>query len=186
MPIEEKDILTNLSPAVKVVPALCLDFDGTVRRSKSGKQFIQDENDIELMPGIERIINIYKKMGWLIVGISNQGGVAFGHKRPSHIEKEMQATYALFKTNPFHTVKYCYHMEGGKVHPYNIRSMLRKPNTGMLALAEVEAYEHGFAIDWSKSLFVGDREEDAKCAENAGIKFHHIDEFLSMPHTFAV
>jgi histidinol phosphatase-like enzyme len=55
-------------------PALCLDFDGTIRKSKSGT-FIKDEKDIELMPGIEKIIWMYRNMGFLIIGISNQGGV---------------------------------------------------------------------------------------------------------------
>ena len=180
------DTPSNLAPAIKVAPALCLDFDGTIRKSKSGKQFIENADDVELMAGIEKIIWIYRNMGWLIVGISNQGSVSFGYKRPSHIEKEMQATFDLFKNNPFHIVKFCYHMEGGKVEPFNHRSMLRKPNIGMLALAEFEAWEEGYMIDWDKSIFVGDRPEDEHCAINANIKFHHIDQFLSMPHTFNI
>lgn len=50
------EIVTNLSESHKVSPALCLDFDGTIRRSKSGKTFIQNFKDIELMPNIENII----------------------------------------------------------------------------------------------------------------------------------
>ena len=42
------------------------------------------------------------------------------------------------------------------------------------------------AIDWDKSLFVGDRPEDEQCANNAGIPFRYIDNFLNEPHTFEV
>lgn len=179
-------IAQNLAPVVKVVPALCLDFDGTIRVSKSGKTFIENENDIKLIDGIEKIIWRYRDMGWLIIGISNQGGVAYGVKRPSHVEREMKTTFDLFHRNPFHVVKYCYHMEGGKVEPFNHRSMLRKPNIGMLALAEFEAWNNGYMPDWDKSIFVGDRPEDEECAKNANIKFIHIDNFLSMPHEFEI
>jgi HAD superfamily hydrolase (TIGR01662 family) len=166
-------------------PALCLDFDGTIRKSKSGT-FIKDEKDIELMPGIEKIIWMYRNMGFLIIGISNQGGVSFGHKTHLDIDNERDATVALFNKNPFHVIKMCYHMEGGKVFPFNVRSLFRKPDIGMLAMAEFECWNAGFMIDWDKSIFVGDREEDKKCAENARIKFHHIDEFMSMPHEFKI
>jgi D-glycero-D-manno-heptose 1,7-bisphosphate phosphatase len=178
--------ITNLSPNHQVVPALCLDFDGTIRRSKSGETFIQGPNDIELMPGIEKIIWQYRNMGWLIVGISNQAGVAHGFKLPDDVENEMAATLALFKNNPFHVVKWCYHDGKGKVEPYNHRSLLRKPGTGMLALAEFDAWNNGFVIDWDKSLFVGDMADDENCAKNAGIAFRHIDSFLYEPHVFEI
>lgn len=180
------DTPKNLAAHIKVTPALCLDFDGTIRKSKSGKQFIENADDISLMDGVEKIIWSYRNMGWLIIGISNQGAIAYGYKRPSHIEKEMHATFELFNKNPFHIVKYCYHMEGGSIEPYNHRSMLRKPNIGMLAIAEFDAWNEGYMIDWDKSLFVGDRPEDEECAKNANIKFYHIDEFLNMPHEFSI
>lgn len=177
------DTPRNLAPTVKVLPALCLDFDGTIRRSKSGT-FIKDENDIVLIDGVEEIIWQYRQHDYLIIGVSNQGSVAYGYKRPSHIERELAATLKLFAKNPFHIVKMCYHMEGGEIEPFNHRSLLRKPNIGMLAIAEYEAWGAGYMIDWDRSLFVGDRPEDEQCANNAGIPFNHIEEFLIKEHTF--
>lgn len=181
-----KDTPSNLSIGTKVVPALLLDWDGTIRVSKSGKQFIENENDIKLIDNIEKIIWRYRQFNYLIIGISNQGAVSYGYKRPSHIEKEASVTLSLFKQNPFHIVKMCYHMEGGSIEPFNHRSMLRKPNIGMLAIAELDAWEAGYMIDWDKSIFVGDRPEDEQCAKNANIRFHHIDEFLTKPHIFDI
>lgn len=180
-----KEIVTNLSNH-KVSPALCLDFDGTIRRSKTGETFIKNFQDIELMPGVEKIIWRYRSLGWLIFGISNQGGVAHGFKLPMEIELEMETTLSLFKNNPFHLVKFCYHDGKGKIEPYNHRSLLRKPDIGMLAIMESEAYNEGFIVDWDKSLFVGDRPEDEQCAKNAGIEFRHIDSFLNEPHEFVI
>lgn len=180
------ETVSNLSENHKIVPALCLDFDGTIRRSKSGATFIKNFEDIELMPNIEKIIWKYKQMGWLILGISNQAGVAHGFKLPMEIELEMDTTLKLFKVNPFHIVKFCYHDGKGKIEPYNHRSLLRKPDIGMLAIMEMEAWDKGYVIDWDNSLFVGDRTEDEQCAKNAGIKFRHIDSFLNEPHTFEI
>lgn len=177
---------TNLSESIKVKPALCLDFDGTIRRSKSGKSFVKNFADIELMPGIEKLIWLYRNMGYLIIGISNQGGVAHGFKLPIEIDHELETTLGLFASNPFHIVKMCYHMADGIIEPYKHRSLLRKPDIGMLAIMEWECFNAGFVIDWDNSLFVGDRPEDEECAKNAKVKFEHIDSFLVSPKSFEI
>lgn len=180
------ETVKNLSKKHQVKPALCLDFDGTIRRSKSGQTFIKNFQDIELMPNIEKLIWRYREMGYLILGISNQAGVAHGFKLPLEIENEMDATLKLFNQNPFHIVKFCYHDGKGTIEPYNHRSLLRKPDIGMLALMESEAWQNGFVVDWDKSLFVGDRPEDEECAKRAGVEFKHIDKFLNGVHEFSI
>ncbi|TGJ99827.1 hypothetical protein EHO57_13775 [Leptospira langatensis] len=164
---------------LEVRPALCLDFDGTVRRSKRGLDFHEGTADIELVPGIEEKIWQFRNARHLILGISNQAGVAWGFKSPNQVSAEMDYTLSLFSKNPFHLVKYCFHDAKGSLFPYNYRSLLRKPDIGMLALMEVESFQEGFIIDWDRSLFVGDRPEDEACAKNAGIAFQHISEFLT-------
>lgn len=159
------------------VPALCLDLDGTVRYSKS-HDFIQGMDDIALYPDVEAKIWEYRNNDYLILGISNQGGVAFAHKTWKGAIDELDATLALFKENPFHLVKMCFHHADGTVFPYNKRSLLRKPDIGMLALMESEAFGAGYVIDWDNSLFVGDRPEDEECAKNAGIPFRWAKEFF--------
>ena len=162
-------------------PALCLDLDGTIRYSKSG-EFINTIEDIALFDGIENKLWFYRtEMRFLILGISNQGGVAYGYKTPRDIENEVNATIGLFNNNPFHMIKMCYHHEDGSIEPYNTRSLLRKPNIGMLVLCEHECFENGYMIDWSNSLFVGDRPEDQQCARNAGIAFRWAWDFFGRP-----
>jgi len=161
----------------RVVHALCLDLDGTVRRSKSGG-FISGPDDVELFPGVEAMIWRYRDDGFLIFGITNQGGVAHGHKTELTNDAEIDATVRAFKRNPFHMIKSCYHDARGTVEPYCHRSLLRKPGYGMLALCEVEAFAQGFIIDWDMSIFVGDRPEDEECARSAGVEFRWAQEFF--------
>jgi D-glycero-D-manno-heptose 1,7-bisphosphate phosphatase len=166
---------------VELKPALFLDLDGTVRYSSSG-EFINHVDDIELFEGVEETLWHWRiGQGFLILGISNQGGVAFGFKTPRDVEKELDRTVELFDKNPFHLIKACYHHGDGKVEPYNTRSLLRKPDIGMLALCENECFDFGYMIDWSKSLFVGDRPEDQECARNAKIPFRWAWDFFGRP-----
>lgn len=160
-----------------IKPVLCLDLDWTVRSPKSGK-FINSADDIQLFDEVESRIWEYKNKGYLIAGVSNQGGVAYGFKTHDDNIKELDATIALFENNPFDIIKCAYHHPQGDVSPYNHKSLLRKPYIGMLALIEVDAFDAGIIVNWKKSLFVGDREEDRLCAENAKIDFKWAWDFF--------
>jgi D-glycero-D-manno-heptose 1,7-bisphosphate phosphatase len=168
---------SGLFTEYKTAPALCLDLDGTIRYSKKGK-FINKPEDIALFDGVESKIWEYRDNGYLIFGITNQGGVAYGLKTLEGHQKELDAMMSLFSKNPFHTIKSSFHHPSGRVKPYNNRSLLRKPDIGMLVLCEVEAFEAGYVVNWEESLFIGDRPEDEQCAKNAGIKFQWAHEFF--------
>jgi D-glycero-D-manno-heptose 1,7-bisphosphate phosphatase len=172
----QKRLIVEVPDQLK--PALCLDLDGTVRYSKSGK-FINKPQDIALFDGVEEKIWEYRKAGYLIFGITNQGSVAYGLKTPADYEAEIETMLGLFKLNPFHIIKCCFHHENGKTEPYNHRSLLRKPGTGMLVLCEIDAWEAGFIVDWDNSLFVGDRLEDKQCALNADVEFQWAHKFFN-------
>lgn len=161
----------------KLCPALCLDLDGTVRFSAEG-EFINKAEDVRLFPDAEMKIWEYRDQGFLVFGISNQGGVAHGFKTAQGCNLEVEATFKQFKRNPFHIIKCCFHDERGKVEPYNHRSLLRKPDYGMLAICEVESFQAGYIVDWNNSLFVGDRSEDRDIANKAGIKFIPAEVFF--------
>ncbi len=108
-------------------PALCLDLDGTVRRSKADpKGFIKGLDDMELMPGIEAKIKEYKAAGFLVFGITNQGGVACGYKTVKDVYNEISHMAVLFEggENPFDLVVAAHSWEKGMVEPYCHRSLL--------------------------------------------------------------
>jgi HAD-superfamily hydrolase, subfamily IIIA len=158
-------------------PALCVDLDGTIRYSKNG-EFIEKPEDIALFEDVEAKLWEYRRNGYLIFGITNQGGVAYGFKTQADVDAEINRTIELFVSNPFHVIKSCLHHPQGNTEPYSHRSLLRKPDIGMLVLCEIQAWEHGYIVDWSQSLLVGDREEDEKCANNASILYRHPNDFF--------
>ena len=165
----------------RLAPALILDLDGTVRRHKDDPEgFINPADDVALFPDVEEKAWAYRDAGHLVLGVSNQGGVAFGHKTPESFWAELEAMSSLWERgDPFHLIKASFHHPGGNVVPYcSARSLLRKPSHGMLALMELELFQEGYVVDWDRSLFVGDRPEDQKCAEGAGIRFEWAAEFF--------
>ncbi len=164
---------------MKVMPALCLDLDGTIRYSKRGI-YAKKPEDYAIFPTVEEIIWDFKKKGFLICGVTNQGGVAFGHKTPKDNERELEFTRSLFEKDPFDMIQYAYCMEGGKIFEYSYRSLLRKPYIGMLVKCEIEAKKQEIIIDWNKSILVGDMETDKLCAENAKIKFFWAKDFFHL------
>lgn len=81
-------------------PALCLDFDGTIRHSPYKNNVINKAEDIILFPDAEEIIWKYRNQGFLICGITNQGGVAYGFHTPEEIESYIKTTLDLFRKIP--------------------------------------------------------------------------------------
>ncbi len=155
-----------------VKPALLCDLDGTVRFNKDDPAgFINRAEEVAVFDDVEAKLWEYRNRGYLILGVSNQGGVAFGFTTPQEVMRGLEATFRLFGRNPFHMVKQCYHHPEGKVEPWRHRSLFRKPDVGMLALMESEAFSEGYVIDWDRSIMVGDREEDRELANRAGMDF---------------
>ncbi len=165
--------------------ALCLDLDGTVRRSRSGAQFgPTSPEDVELYPGVEETIWRWREAGFYVLGVTNQGVVGYGTRTELEVEAITAATCAAFEHDPFHAIHACYALPpgaGGKVEGYAYRSLLRKPGDGMLVQAELEARDAGFLIDWDRSRFVGDRLEDLGCARAAGVPFTWAWDFFGRP-----
>lgn len=161
-----------------VLPAVILDLDGTIRYSKSGT-FINGPEDIVIYPDVEpRLLEFFPD--YLIFGVSNQGGVAYGHKTPEQDYAEIAKTLDLFDTEDLFFAIFSNHNHPkGTVVPYNHSSLMRKPNYGMLVLCEWYALQYHLVIDWDRSFMVGDREEDKLCAQTAGIPFMYAQNFFN-------
>jgi HAD superfamily hydrolase (TIGR01662 family) len=160
-------------------PVLACDLDGTIRYNREDPDdFIDGPESVAVYDGVEEKLWEYYREGYMIAGMSNQGGVAYDFKTPEQASMEVDAMIGGFDRNPFFHIQQCLAHEDGDVSPYDRRSMLRKPNTGMLAVLEEDMKKSGYLPNWSKSIFVGDREEDKKLAERAGIEFRHADNFF--------
>ncbi len=72
---------------------LLIDMDGTLREPLSGQQHFQHPKDQRIIVGADIAIRAYKD-DWMIVGITNQGGVAAGHKSMQECINGQTQTYS--------------------------------------------------------------------------------------------
>lgn len=145
--------------------ALFLDLDGTIIKTKSGETFAKDINDWEFISGVLPAIKRYVEKGYIIVIVSNQGGIELGYHTASYIEDKIQnirreiEDYIRIDVN----ISYCPYMDG----------YYRKPNPGM-------AYHFAIALnlDLRKSIMIGDNKSDNEFAVMAGIGgYLHVTQF---------
>ncbi len=148
--------------------ALFLDLDGTVIKTKSGNDFPKDYDDWEFINGMLPLIRSYSDKGYIIILVSNQGGIEAGHVDPVKFEQKFDrirneiADYIGCGVSGF----YC---------PFIAKdNYYRKPNPGMIYRAAVE-----LELNLFESIMIGDMESDAKTAKNAHIgTFWYVDSFI--------
>jgi len=167
-------------------PAIVADFDGTIRHPPEGKEFINHPEHVRLYDGVFEKLWHHRNHGHVILGLTNQGGVAFGHKTPDDMLREVHRMRQIGEERgtrwPFHEWYAVFLMEGGSVGPYSARSLCRKPAYGGLAVLHRRLWEnHSLRVDWDRSIFVGDSEADFGCAKNAGLQFLHAEKFRGAP-----
>ncbi len=152
------------------------DLDGTLRQTKSGVTFINDPADQQAIEGTQKALSYYQNKGFVLIGITNQGGVAAGHKSIESAIEEQRITLQLFPELeliyfcPNYDGESCYRVNREKtifIKNPNLMNSCRKPGAGMI---EIAAGEFSF-FNKDKSWMIGDRPEDQKCAEAAGVKF---------------
>lgn len=174
-------------------------IDGTLTTTKSGKPFKQSPDDIKPIHGAKKAIEHFANRGYKIFGVSNQGGCDTIDKTTGKPFKsvgdailEMQNTIKLFPEISF--IHICHKMDGsnflriwcdgyynGVLCSPNIYTTwkFRKPDTGMVdSFLHVLADENEINQIKKNSLFVGDRDEDGQCANNAGIPFMDAEMWL--------
>lgn len=155
------------------------DLDGTLRQTKSGKTFINEPDDQQPIQGAKEALSYYQSKGFTCIGITNQGGVAAGHKSLQDAIEEQRITLKLFPELaqiyfcPNYGGESCYQLsQNGQIREFKapqpegyIDVSCRKPGHGMLIIAARPL------ADLSDCWMIGDRPEDQACAADAGAKF---------------
>jgi D-glycero-D-manno-heptose 1,7-bisphosphate phosphatase len=161
----------NMWKRVKTRRLLFLDRDGTLNRTLSGRP-PNDPGEIELLPKVARTLHQRAAMGWRIIIITNQAGVAFGHLTEEQAWAIHQALLVVLPT-PADASYLCPHHPEGTVPEYAFFCPNRKPAPGALldALRWFEAQP-------DQCLFVGDQETDRQAAGSAGVPFVWAQEFF--------
>jgi D-glycero-D-manno-heptose 1,7-bisphosphate phosphatase len=159
-------------------PALFVDLDNTVRETISGRVHPVRPEDQVLLPGVARRLAEYKARGYAIVGVTNQGAVAFGMLTEADVEAINRRLREELAPGLFDLILFCPHHPYGHVRRYSHDAPCRKPNPGMA----FEARDR-LGLDLGASLMVGDLEVDQLFAANAGIPvFYWADEFFADGH----
>ncbi len=146
--------------------ALILDYDGTLRECIGGNEkFPVSKDQIEIKPGRTKVLQAYKDKGYLLLGISNQSGIAKG-------ELTEQTAVELFDhTNKGLGIdieyKFCPHQSAP------ISCYCRKPQTGLIVYFMLK---HKLSL--KDCYFVGDMTSDKTCATRAGIQYVDQAEFF--------
>ena len=161
---------------------LILDLDGTIRKPKPGKGFIDKPDDQEPIDRAFPAIKRYQKNGWEIYGCTNQGGVVAGFKSLEDCLDEQYKTLTLF---PQMKAVYlcpdkgstCWRVDAWNRQKYGrSKYSYRKPGIGMLK-AIVEDFQENGGEKPEKILMVGDMETDKQAAIAANIGFMWADRW---------
>lgn len=147
-------------------PAVLLDIDGTLRRTRSGAPYPRDIGDIEVLPGRREKLAALQAEGWLLLGVSNQSGIARGDTDVATVEACFAATAAALGV-PL-PVRYCPHASGA------IQCWCRKPMPG-LGVQWIEAED----LDRDACVMVGDLPSDEEFAHGLGVRFEWAEAFFA-------
>ncbi len=136
-------------------PAVFLDRDGTLMHDAD---YCSRPEQVQIFNQVPAVLRRLKKAGYKIIVITNQSGIGRGffteqEYRAVESEVSRQVGDGLIDATYF-----CPDVPGRP-------SECRKPAPGMVLQA---AREH--ALDLSRSFLVGDKEIDAECAHNAGVR----------------
>ena len=139
--------------------ALFLDRDGVINHDPGDYTTTVDE--FIILPTVVEAMAIAQARGYLIVVITNQGGIAKGmytHETVAEIHAKLLHTCQESGVE-IKRIFYSPH------HPEFGNSLTRKPERLLLERA-LALYD----IDPAKSVMVGDRERDIQSAEQVGVR----------------
>ncbi|MDG6882495.1 D,D-heptose 1,7-bisphosphate phosphatase [Phocoenobacter uteri] len=143
--------------------AIFLDRDGTLNIDHG---YVHQIDDFEFIEGVIPTLRKLKQMGYLLVLVTNQSGIARGYfTEDQFLQLTEWFDWSLAEQGiDFDGLYYCPHHPDG-IGEYKEDCDCRKPKAGMFIQAI-----NDLNIDPTKSIMVGDKLEDLLAAENAGVK----------------
>ena len=144
--------------------ALFLDRDGVVNVEVG---YLHRVEDVEFVPGIFSLCRTAMRLGYRLIVVTNQAGIARGFYSEADFEALMTWMRGVLHREgvELDAVYHCpYHPEHG-VGEYRREHEDRKPGTGMLQRAARE-----FGVSLADSVMVGDRCSDIAAANSAGLR----------------
>ncbi|MCK9351775.1 MAG: HAD-IIIA family hydrolase [Candidatus Pacebacteria bacterium] len=139
--------------------AVFFDRDGVLNKKAPPHEYVTDFNRFEWNEGAKELIKEARSLGYQIIVISNQQGIAKGKmtkKFVDELHEKMNGDLRSVGTK-IDAFYYCPHLE-------NEGCACRKPKSGLFWKA---IRDH--RIDPARSFTIGDSESDIKASENAGV-----------------
>ena len=137
--------------------AVFLDRDGVINVDKS---YVYKQEDFEFCEGVFEALQHFKRLGYLLIIVTNQSGIGRGYYR----EEDFQSLSAWMKQEFLHVnigIDAIYHCP----HAPEVGCECRKPKSGMFQEAIRD-----FDIDVRASWMIGDKQCDIEAALGVGIK----------------
>lgn len=129
--------------------------------------FVGKIENYDIIDGVAQSLKSLRDLGYLLVLVTNQSGIARGKYTESDFYKVtafMQANLALYDAQ-FDMICFCPHHPDAPIEKYRQVCHCRKPKPGMFLDAQ-----KALDIDLEHSLMIGDHASDLIAASNAGIK----------------
>ena len=144
--------------------AVFLDKDGTLIENVP---YNVDRTRIRLRPGAVDALLLLSGLGYELILVSNQPGVALGYFPAGALRAVEEHLNDLFLAHGFRLAAcyWCPHHPEGNVADYAFACTCRKPMPGLLFAA---AHEHG--IDLARSWIIGDILDDVEAGKRAGCR----------------
>ena len=145
-------------------PCLFLDRDGVIIEEV---HYLGDPSQVRLIPGVGAAIARVNALGWPVVVVTNQAGVARGYFPEAQVEvvhRHLADLLALegARIDAWH---HCPHHPTEGVGDYRVECACRKPAPGMLLAA---AREMGLSLE--QGWMVGDKLTDLQAGARAGCR----------------
>jgi len=141
-----------------------LDRDGTINNLADSKKKV---TRLRVFSGVARAIKKLNELGFLVVVITNQGGIG----KEVWKKKEVDQVHALLVSDMkkqgavIDAVYYCPHHPKATLEKYRLECECRKPNIGLILKAIKR-----FKINPKESFLVGDMTRDILAGKRAGMK----------------
>ncbi|MGB6068609.1 MAG: HAD family hydrolase [Desulfomonilaceae bacterium] len=140
--------------------AVFLDRDGVINRKLAETAYITKISEFYFLPGVLEALSTLKRLGFLLVLITNQRGIARGFMTDRDLEEvhEYMQGELRKQSSALDAIYHCPHEE----FEY---CACRKPEPGMILAASRD-----LNIDLSASYMVGDSPSDICAGRGAGVQ----------------
>lgn len=137
-----------------------LDRDGVINEKPAPHEYVRNWSEFHFLPNIADWIRLFNVLGYLVIVISNQRGVARGKMTAGDVEQiHRRMTDELARCGArIDDIFYCPHEEGA--------CDCRKPRPGLV----VEARKK-WDVDMDESILIGDSDSDEQLAQTCGLRF---------------